>query len=47
MKKTLMILILMSLGLGGCIWGPGGERGYGYGGRGEHTEHGDRGERGR
>jgi hypothetical protein len=44
MKKALTVLILMSLGLGGCIWGPGGDRGYGN--RGEHFEHGDRGERG-
>lgn len=38
MKKALAILMLMSLGLGGCYWGPGGD----YGERG-HAEHGERG----
>ena len=49
MKKALTVLILMSLGLGGCVWGPGRDRGYGHGerDRGEHFERGDRGDRGR
>jgi hypothetical protein len=42
MKKTFLALLLVSLALTGCIWGPGG--GYHYHG----DEHGDwHGERGR
>ena len=54
MKRALAVLLFMSLGLGGCIYGPGGYRGDGYnhgddrgqddrGDRGDRGEHRDRG----
>ena len=43
MTKSLLALLLLSLGLTACFWGPGG--GYAYEERGHehHEHHSDRG----
>ena len=48
MKRALAVLLCMSLGLGGCLYGPGGYRGDGYnqGGDRGQDDRGDRGDRG-
>ncbi len=43
MKKALAVLLVMSLGLGGCYWGPGGYHHDGYRGQGDRGESHERG----
>ena len=52
MKKKIFALLLLTLSLGGCWYGPGGGYGYGYGHgerwyRGDGERHGGYEQRGR